>query len=62
MNSRKEEKKVEEWFEMPMLLVTLLLIFTLLIPILFELPRVWQILFATANLLIWLAFYIELVV
>jgi voltage-gated potassium channel len=58
----KIEERVEEWFEMPMVLVTLLLVFTLLIPILFDLPRAWQIFFATANLIIWFAFYIELVV
>jgi voltage-gated potassium channel len=56
------EKRVDDWFEMPMLLVTLLLIFTLLVPILFELPTHWKVVFATANIIIWLTFYVELFV
>lgn len=45
-----------------MLLVTLLLIFTLLVPILFDLPDSWRIFFAAFNLFIWFTFYIELFV
>jgi voltage-gated potassium channel len=54
------ERRVERWFEWPMIFVTLLLIFTLLMPLLFELPPFWIETFAIANLIIWLAFYVEL--
>ena len=56
----KKEQQVEDWFEMPMLLITLLLIFTLLIPSLFQLTERWQIIFASLNIIIWITFYIEL--
>ncbi|MCA9363010.1 two pore domain potassium channel family protein [Candidatus Kaiserbacteria bacterium] len=54
------EKRVEDWFELPMMMVTLLLVFTLVIPIVFPLPPFWNGVFATINFFIWFAFYIEL--
>lgn len=54
------ERRVEHWFEWPMIFVTLLLIITLLIPALFELSPGWTQTFAATNLVIWLAFYFEL--
>lgn len=58
MSSR--ERRVEEWFEVPMLVVTVLLIFTLLTPLFFDLGPTYTALFALLNLLIWLAYYVEL--
>ena len=54
------EQRVEEWFETPMLVVTLLLIFTLIIPILVPLDPVLVTIFAFFNLAIWFAYYVEL--
>ncbi len=56
------EQRVEDWFEVPMLIVTLSLVFTLAIPLLFSLPKVWQQIFAFLNLAIWCTFYVELFV
>jgi len=57
-----KEKAVDTWFEIPMLVVTIVLIVTLAIPLLFDLPPAWRTFFATANLFIWMTFYIELFV
>ncbi|MCA9360142.1 potassium channel family protein [Candidatus Kaiserbacteria bacterium] len=54
------EQRVEDWFELPMMLVTALLVVTLMIPIIMSLPAVWVRVFATINFVIWFAFYIEL--
>jgi len=56
------EKKVERWFEWPMILVTLLLIITMLLPVLFTLPTAWVQSLAVINLIIWFTFYVELFV
>jgi len=54
------ERRVEEWFEVPMLVVTLLLIVTLLVPVVFDLSPSTTAIFALLNLLVWFAYYIEL--
>lgn len=54
------EQRVEDWFELPMILVTLLLIVTTAIPILVSLSPLWVGVFAFLNLAIWCTFYIEL--
>lgn len=56
------EKIVEEWFEAPMIAVTLLLLVTLAVPILIPLPSPWPQVLAFLNLVIWFTFYIELFV
>ncbi len=56
----KREQVVEDWFEVPMLIVTLFLALTLAIPFLFTLPVAWVQILAFLNLIIWFAFYIEL--
>lgn len=56
------ERLVEEWFEAPMLVVTLFLALTLAIPLLFDLPPSWERILAFFNLIIWFTFYIELFV
>lgn len=55
-----KERLVETWFEVPMLVVTVLLALTLAIPALFILPDSWVRVFALLNLLIWFTFYLEL--
>lgn len=55
-----KEQRIEDWFEMPMIIVTLLLIFTLAVPFLFSLTDYWVHVFGFLNLLIWSTFYIEL--
>ncbi|MCB9812543.1 potassium channel family protein [Candidatus Nomurabacteria bacterium] len=56
------EQRVEDWFETPMLVVTLLLVVTLAVPLLVSLPAPWVSVFAFLNLAIWCTFYIELFV
>lgn len=56
------ERRVEDWFELPMIIVTLLLVFTLAAPLLVPMPDTWQRVFAFLNLAIWCTFYIELFV
>lgn len=55
-----KERRVEDWFEPPMIVVTVILVFTLLIPVLFPLSVFWLKVFAAVNFIIWFAFYIEL--
>jgi uncharacterized membrane protein YozB (DUF420 family) len=55
-----KEKRVEVWFEIPMIAVTLILIVTLTLPIIFELEPAWMSILAIMNLVIWSTFYIEL--
>lgn len=57
-----KEQRVEDWFEIPMIVVTLLLIITLAVPHLFSLTQHWIYVFNFLNLLIWSTFYIELFV
>ena len=57
-----QEQKIEDWFEAPMLVVTLILAVTLAVPLLFDLSDVWRRIFASLNLFIWFTFYIELFV
>ena len=54
------ERRVEEWFEWPMIFVTLALVVTMVLPLFFTLTPVWSKTLAIANLIIWLAFYVEL--
>jgi voltage-gated potassium channel len=54
------EQRIEDWFEKPMLWVTIILVVTLAVPILFDLPRSVAKAFALINVLIWFAFYVEL--
>lgn len=54
------EQRVEDWFEVPMLIVTIALIVTLVIPFVLPLSPWWIGFFATLNLAIWFSFYIEL--
>lgn len=56
------EQRIEDWFEVPMLIITLLLALTLAIPLLFDLPVGWERALAFFNLVIWFTFYIELFV
>ena len=60
MRLTAREKRVEDWFEVPMLLVTIFLVITLAAPFLFDLPPAWVSLLAFLNLLIWFSFYVEL--
>lgn len=54
------ERLVEDWFELPMLVVTVCLALTLAVPALFALPDTWVRVFALLNVLIWSTFYLEL--
>ncbi|MCB9815147.1 potassium channel family protein [Candidatus Nomurabacteria bacterium] len=54
------EKRVEDWFELPMIVVTALLVITLVVPLMFHLPPFWAGVLATINFFIWFAFYLEL--
>lgn len=56
------ERRVDDFFEWPMVVVTLLLLATLLIPLFFTLSPPWIAVFAVANLVIWFAYYVELFV
>jgi voltage-gated potassium channel len=58
----KKEKTVEDWFEFPMLIVTLLLIVTLVTPLIIPMNGWMLTTFAVANLVIWFAYYAELIV
>lgn len=57
-----KERQVEAWFEVPMLVVTVLLVVTLATPLLLPLPSAWERALAFLNLAIWFMFYIELFV
>ena len=54
------ERRVEAWFELPMLIVTILLIVTLVAPLMLTLDPAFVAILAVANVFIWFAFYIEL--
>ncbi len=58
----KREQRVEDWFEFPMIIVTIVLIVTFLVPLLVPLSPTWVWWFAFLNITIWTTFYFELFV
>lgn len=56
------EQRVEDWFELPMILVTIFLIATFALPLILELPSEWVQWLAFLNLAVWTTFYLELFV
>jgi hypothetical protein len=54
------EKKVDEIFEPVMITLVIVLVFILVLPVFWSLSPQWQKIFSIADLIIWVAFYLEI--